>query len=168
MSRMLRFVQAARALLWMQVAAAVIATALGVWAVVAVRDLAIERDQLLGEVAELRRAGPSPSGAATPNGPAPSALDSEVRAPAIMPIFIPIVQPSEGPPIPPVDIPPPDKATGDPPPDEPPPTDCNSPNADPRRCRPDRWRPRNPPVVVRPVPTVRDQPQRPNPAAPQP
>lgn len=166
MSRMLRFVRAARALLWMQLAAALLATGLGVWAVVAVRDLALERDRLLAEVAEIRRARPAPAVAATPDGLARTPLDTEVRPPAIMPVFVPIVQGPEIPEIPPVETPPPDAATGTPVPGTQPAQDCTA-NPNQPRCRPGRWSRRDPPVTTQPTPPVREERQRPGGDAPQ-
>ena len=164
MSRIAAFVRAARALLWMQVGAAVLATGLGIWAIVAVRDLAVERDQLADQVLELQRGQPAAGPAmATPTGVAPSPLDTEVRPPAIMPVYVPIVTgPAVAPPIPPVDIPPAPDPTPDPPPGQNPPTatDCSGPNADPRRCRPNRWNRPDRPVTMQPVPQPVEQPQR--------
>ncbi len=164
MSRIAAFVRAARALLWMQVGAGVLATGLGVWAFVAVRDLAAERDLLADQVLELQRAQPAAGPAtATPTGVAPSPLDTEVRPPAIMPVYVPIVTgPAITPPIPPVDAPPPPDATPDPPPPQNPPTaaDCAGPNADPRRCRPGRWNRPDRPITMQPVPQPTEQPQR--------
>jgi hypothetical protein len=54
-----RFLRAARTLFLMQLAAGVLALALAVWAVVAVRDLAAERDRLQSQLADLR-ARPQP------------------------------------------------------------------------------------------------------------
>lgn len=170
MSRIAAFVRAARALLWMQVGAAVLATGLGVWAIVAVRDLAAERDQLADQVLELQRGRPEPGPMATPTGVAPSPLDTEVRPPAIMPVFVPIVaDPAVTPPIPPVDVPvQADVAPETPVPSTPPTSaECAEPNADPRRCRPGRWTRPDRPVVVRPVPQTGDQVQR-TPEAPRP
>lgn len=162
MSRVASFVRAARALLWMQVATGVLATGLGIWAVVAVRDLAAERDALLVQIAGMQRGEADAGPTASPTGVAPSPLDTEVRPPAIMPVFVPIVtDPAVTPPIPPVNPPPPpNEPAADPPRADPVPTDCNSPNADPRRCRPGvRWPRRDPPTVtVPPAPTA--QPAR--------
>ncbi len=166
MSRIAAFVRAARALLWMQVGAAVLATGLGVWAIVAVRDVAAERDALADQVLELQRQQPAPTGPmATPTGVAPSPLDTEVRPPAIMPVYVPIVTgPAVTPPIPPVDIPPAADPTPDTPAPQTPPTttDCSGPNADPRRCRPNRWTRPDRPVTMQPVPQPVEQPQRGN------
>lgn len=173
MSLITAFVRAARALLWMQVGAAVLATGLSVWALIAVRDLAIERDRLADQVVELQSGRTEPSPMATPTGPVQTPLDTEVRPPAIMPVYIPIVTDAAiTPPIPPVDVPPaPDSATDAPPTQAPttPPTsaECAGPNADPRRCRPGRWTRPDRPVVVSPVPQAADPPQR-TPDAPRP
>ncbi len=165
MSRIAAFVRAARALLWMQVAAGVLATGLGVWALLAVRDLAIERDLLANQVLELRRGRPQEGPMASTTGVAPSPLDTEVRPPAIMPVYVPIVtDPAITPPIPPVEIPPRDTPIEQPAATPPPPPtaeECAGPNADRRRCRPGRWTPRDPAVVTQPVtPRPTEQPQR--------
>lgn len=164
MSRIATFVRAARAMLWMQVAAAVLATGLGIWAIVAVRDLAIERDMLADQVLELQRGRPEAEPMASPTGVASSPLDSEVRPPAIMPVYVPILtDPAITPPIPPIDIPPRETPVEQPDVNPPPPTaeECAGLNADRRRCRPGRWTQRDPAVVAQPVaPRPTEQPQR--------
>lgn len=166
--RIARFVKAARALLLMQMVAAVIATGLGLWAVLAVRDLATERDRLRAQVTALEQGRPGAEadvGAqATPDGPAPSPLDSEVRPPAIMPVMIPIV--SDAPRDTPVPVEPPataDPATGEPVTPPATATDCGGPNQP--RCRPGRWSRGDPRTVTpvnpsRPVPPSREEPHR--------
>lgn len=173
--RIARFVRAARSLLLMQVAAAVIAVGLGAWAVLAVRDLAAEREQLRARVAELEARRPDAAivpgePAATADGPEPSPLDQEVRPPAILAVPIPVTEspletpPDASDPLPPVGT------TPDPVVEEPPPStttpeqDCSGVNARLPRCRPGRWRPRDP-SVTRP-PTTRPDTQEPRPQRP--
>lgn len=142
--RIARFVKAARTLLLAQVVAGVLATVLGVWAVVAVRDLATERDALRARLTELEKGQPvAPAAEAAPQGPAPSPLDTEVRPPAILPIPIPVTQaPSD---VPPIEPGPGTPGTGAAPVDPvlSPPTaepDCTGADANTPRCRrPGRW-----------------------------
>lgn len=163
-ARIGRFVRAARSLLLMQVAAAAVALVLGVWAVLAVRDLATERDELRARVAELetqRPAAPAAAAPSGPTGPAPSPLDTEIRPPAILPVPIPVTETTPDPVVPepsePATIP--DPTTGEPATTPPPPEqDCSGANANQARCRPGRWTRRDP-VLQRPVRPVRPEPQ---------
>jgi hypothetical protein len=83
-----RFVRVARGLLLMQVAAALIALALAIWAVVAVRDLAAERDRLRDELAAERSRQPE---LAAPSAPDQAPIGNEVRPPAIIPMAVPVM-----------------------------------------------------------------------------
>ncbi len=171
MNRIGRFVSAARSLLLVQLVAALIATALGVWAVVAVRDLAAERDRLRAQVADLE-ASRGTAAAPAPVGPPQSPLDTEVRPPAILPIAIPVpeaapetnmILPGDAPP---EAVPP---GAGEPGAATPPtPQECTGTNATLARCRPGRWvrpdlirqrpTPNTQPEVRRPTPNDRPQP----------
>lgn len=164
-TRIGRFVRAARSLLLMQLAAAGIAVALSVWAVLAVRDLATERDELRARVAQLETQAPANGGTPSqaPAGPSASPLDNEVRPPTILPIPIPVTGPASEPEVPEPTEPgaPPDPATGEPGATTPPEQDCSGANARLPRCRrPGRWNPRDP-VPQRPVPPVRGEPLQP-------
>lgn len=166
MSRTARFVKAARSLLLVQLVAAVIAAALGVWAVVAVRDLASERDRLRAQVSALESAQPGPDApSATPAGPTPSPLDTEVRPPAILPMAIPV--PAT---LPETNTLTPDGgvvATGNESEnkvaDEDTPN-CSNPAVGDPRCGPRRWQ--RDPVLQRQTTPVRRDPQRPTPTDP--
>jgi hypothetical protein len=167
-ARIGRFVRAARSLLLMQLGAAVVAVVLGIWAVLAVRDMASERDQLRARVAELDSQRPNPvnAPAAAPNGPTASPLDTEIRPPAILPVPIPVVETA---PDPVVDVPiktdvDPNPATEEPvvTPTPTPEQDCSGANARLPRCRPGRWN-RGDPVLRRPLAPVRPEPQQPTP-----
>lgn len=156
-SRISRFVRAARSLLLMQLAGAVIALVLAVWAVTAVWELAAERDRLQAQVQALQSR--QPAGTAEPTPAASSPLANEVRPPAILPIAIPVpeVAPDVNMIVPEANVaaPAPDLTT--PPADVTPPgQDCSGANAGQPRCRPGRW---NQPVRQRPVPRTQPDPQ---------
>jgi len=166
-ARIARFVRAARSLLAMQLAAAALALALSLWAVLAVRELAAERDELRARVAQLETQGPTEAAApaAGTAGPAPSPLDTEVRPPAILPIPIPVTDTTPEAEISEPEEPgvPTDVATGEPGTATPqtPEQDCSGANAQLPRCRrPGRWN-RGDPVLRRPVPPVQPAPQQP-------
>ena len=158
-----RFVKAARSLLLLQLTAGVLAIALSVWAFVAVRDLAAQRDQLQSRVAELenQRTMGMPSQPVAPT-------DGSVMTAA--PILIPIpigeaagnvqVPVETAPPTPPAGTTAPteQQPSGQTPTQPNPGQDCSGANADQPRCRPGRW---NRPVLTRPIPRVAPEPQRP-------
>lgn len=81
-----RFVRAARKLLLLQLAAAVLATAFAVWAVVGVRDLAAERDRLREQVAALQ----SQQTGTAEFLPAETPGSASVTPPLVLPIAIPV------------------------------------------------------------------------------
>ena len=140
-----RFVGAARALVRVQLAIAVLAVARSVWAYFIVRDLAAERDRLQAQVATLENdlhARPvieqAGEGAAAPNA-----------APIL--IAVPIVEalPRVAEPPPPPQERPANSAgeTAEPPRPQAGP-DCSGADASQPRCRPGRW---NRPVLQRPI-----------------
>lgn len=155
--RIARFVKAARALLLMQLVAALLAVALAIWAVTAVWALAAERDRLRAQVDAMQSRQPTSEEAPLAENPALN----EVRTPIILPIAIPISQaPPEATTIPPdaAALPPGNDQVTDPAPEPPPPgPDCA---ADPTQpgCRSDRWRP---PVRQRPGRGVEPDAQQP-------
>jgi hypothetical protein len=165
-ARIARFVRAARSLLFMQLAAAAVALALSVWAVLAVRDLAAERDELRARVAQLETQRPAEVTAPTPQvaGPAASPLDSEVRPPVVLPIPIPVTGTPVEPEVPEATEPVTETspATGEPGTVTPPEQDCTGANAELPRCRRPggRWN-RGDPVLRRPVQPVRPDAQQP-------
>jgi hypothetical protein len=160
-----RFVAAARRLMLMQVGAALLALVLAVWAVIAVWELAAERDRLR---AQLDAAPESSSmNAAAPATNSATSLDNEIRAPAIMPVFIPMTEePSD------MNMLVPEMNAAAPvanqvaePNVEPvPEQECTGANANQARCRPGRW---TRPVPQRPIPRTQPEPQQPDaPATP--
>ena len=158
-----RFVKAARQLLLMQLAAALLAVVLAVWAVFAVWELAAERDRLRAQLNE------APTAAAVATAPvigAPDSLDNEIRPPAIMPVFIPVpeVPPDVNMIVPETNGAAPATApVTEPVVDAPPEQDCTGANANQARCRPGRW---SPPIRQRPPPRPQPDPQQPEPAPP--
>lgn len=158
-----RFVKAARSLLLLQLTAGVLAIALSVWAFVAVRDLAAQRDQLQSRVAELENQR-------TMGMPSQPLATTDVSVMTAAPILIPIpigeaasnvqIPVETTPTTPPVtDNPTPteQQPPGQTPTQPNPPQDCTGANVDQHRCRPGRW---NRPVLTRPIPRVAPEPQR--------
>ena len=161
-----RFVKAARSLLLVQAGVALLALALSVWAVFAVRQLAAERDQLQARLAELeRQRGSAAPAAATPTAEMPpDANITTPAAPIVIPVPVPVAEP-----VLPVDTvagatdpaQQPGTATPTPAPD------CTGASANQPRCRPGgRWNPR-PPGVQRPQQPVAPDPQQGNGQKPQ-
>ncbi|HEY0114501.1 MAG TPA: hypothetical protein VGB54_02160 [Allosphingosinicella sp.] len=161
-----RFVKAARLLLMVQLGAAALALLLSVWAFLAVRDLAAQRDRLQTRVAELEAARTSPDPAAVPPGaPTGPELDANLQAPpplltVPMPILIGetnTILPGEPPPESNQAVEPPagTGTTTTPAPE----ADCTGANANQGRCRPGRWTRRDP--AVRPPRPTAPEPQRP-------
>jgi hypothetical protein len=156
--RIARFVKAARSLLLMQLAAALLASALAIWAVTAVWELAAERDRLRAQLDSVQS---RPETAQTETPLSDNPMLNEVRPPALLPIAIPVMQAPEdvnmilpGP----AAVPPVTNQVTEPVPETPPAgVDCT---ADPSRpgCGSVRWRP---PVRQRPG-------ARPDPDPPQP
>jgi len=144
-----RFVRAARTLLLAQLAAAVVALAFAVWAVVAVRDLAAERDRLREQLS----ARPAEASATAPGPIEPTPGAEAGNAPIVVPIAVPI---PEGPADTNMLLPGDPLLDGQVPPPEPEPTppeqDCIGANADQARCRPGRWTrpPARPPAETPP------------------
>jgi hypothetical protein len=163
--RISRFVKAARTLLLMQLVAALLATALAIWAVIAVWELADERDRLRAQLAAVQS---RPASAQAEMPPADNPILNEVRPPALLPIAIPVTQAPEdvnmilpGP----AAVPPVTNEVTEPVPETPPAsTDCT---ADPSRpgCGSVRWRP---PVRQRPGPRAEPEPQQPKDETPRP
>jgi hypothetical protein len=161
--RIARFVRAARNLLLMQLAAALLAVLLAVWALTAVWELAAERDRLRAQVQSLeaRPAVPAVTAAAPEAG---NAIGNGVRPPAILPIAIPVpeVAPDVNMIVPDATVAPPPAAQVTPPPVEtsaPAEQDCSGAAAGQPRCRPGRW---NRQLQQLPVPRNEPAP-RPNP-----
>lgn len=141
-----RFVGAARKLLIVQAAVALLAAALSAWAYFEVRGLAAERDRLQSRVSQLEGQRMAP--AALPvQAPVESPEGNLMTAPAasiIIPVPIPV--PVTGP-DPEIDSAiageaPPAPAGVTPAPE----VDCSGANASLPRCRPGRWRRRDAPV----------------------
>jgi hypothetical protein len=161
--RIARFVRAVRSLLMMQLAAALLAVLLAVWALTAVWEMAAERDRLRAQVQALE--GRAPETAATieeVNTARP--LENGVRPPAILPIAIPVpeVAPDVNTILPgsSLTLPPTNQVT---PPAIVPPTaeqDCSGAAAALPRCRPGRWN--------RQVPRAEPEPKAETPPAPEP
>jgi hypothetical protein len=140
-----RFVKAARSLLIMQAAAALLAVALSVWAFVEVRELAAERERLQARVAELegQRGAPSPVTTA-PNDVPPDATLAPRAPPVLIPVPVPVLGaelPAAGEPAPGTETP-----AVEPKPTESAAPDCSGDNASQPRCRPGRWGRRTPGV----------------------
>ncbi|HZG44923.1 MAG TPA: hypothetical protein VEZ41_01465 [Allosphingosinicella sp.] len=160
--RIALFVRASRNLLLMQVAAALLAVLLAVWALVAVWELAAERDRLRAQVQSLETKQPAPVVAAVPE--ASNEIGNGVRPPAILPIAIPVPQvaPNVNMIVPDADLvaPTPNQVTT-PPAETAPPAeqDCSGAAAGQPRCRPGRW---NRQIQQLPVPRNEPAP-RPNP-----
>jgi|GEM_PF-5114681 len=158
-----RFVGAARKLLLMQLAAALLAVLLALWAVFAVWELAAERDRLRAQLSE---APPAPAAAAAAMSNTATALDNEVRPPAILPILIPM---PEAPPdvnmiVPELNgVAPVTNQVAPPPADPPAEQECTGANANQVRCRPGRW---SRPIPQRPVPRTQPEAQPDPPSTP--
>lgn len=158
MSRIARFVSAARTLLMVQVLASLLAVGVAAWAFVEVRGLAVERDQLKARVAELeagRPIAPLPVGEPVPLGPDPLLNQlpygvpqpgAEVLPPSVGPdvnTIVPVGPPSQAPaPAPVVN----EQEAPEPAPEGGPARrwDCSGANANTARCRPLMERPNLP------------------------
>lgn len=153
-----RFVKAARSLLLLQLFAAALATALAIWAVTAVWELAAERDRLRAQV-DAQQSAPA---AAQQPATADEAILNEVRPPALLPIAIPISEPAAdvNMMLPEPGLVPPGTNQAAEPPVDTPTTDqeCTGADANQPRCRPGRW---NRPVPQRPVPRPQPEPEQP-------
>jgi len=150
--RIARFVRTARTLLLVQLAAALLAAIFALWAVVAVRDLAAERDRLRERVAELQTQSTTAAPLATETLGA-----GEPVAPMVLPVAIPIADPlpETNTILPEPTLPDANVAAAPPPQTEAPPElDCTGANANQARCRPGRWTrpvPRRPPAEAPPA-----------------
>ena len=161
MGRIGRFVKAARSLLMVQLVFGLLAVALSVWAFIAVRDLATQRDQLQRRVSELENS----RNQGMPTQPVVAPVDPTMAPVPIM-IPVPIGDPASNSQVPVEPVPGTPPATGDQPTDQEPTTqtptqpnpqpDCTGANAAQPRCRPGRW---NRPPVTRVTP-VAPEPQR--------
>lgn len=138
--RIARFVKAARSLLMMQLAAALLAVLLAVWALTAVWELAAERDSLRAQVQTLQSRQPEVS---TETVETSRPLENEVRTPAILPIAIPVpeVAPDVNMIVPEANAiaPDTDQVTVPVPETAPAEQDCSGAAAGQPRCRPGRW-----------------------------
>jgi hypothetical protein len=161
-----RFVKTARTLLIVQLAAALLAAGLSIWAFVEVREMAAERDRLQERVAELERDQAAKDALSTglPADAMPAVNGVAPEIPFAIPVPVPMTDPLTTPvePVMPVE-----PAAG--PPVEPPASgpDCSGANAALPRCRPSgRWNPPPRPsteVPVRPSPDTNQQrPPAPN------
>lgn len=156
-----QFVKAARSLLLVQAAVALLAVGLSVWAFVAVRELAADRDRLQARVAELEAQQPAVAPAAAP--PAELPPENNMTAPSsavIVPVPVPVTGTDPVPPPDPVLDPPKDEPDGNPPRAE---QDCPGPNGTRMPCRPRRWeRPQRPLQPVAPEPQSATNQQKPS------
>jgi hypothetical protein len=148
-----RFVAAARGLLRMQLAAALLALVLAVWALLSVWGLAAERDRLQAQVASLEGQLQTRPAAAQPVDNTAAVL----AAPILIPVPIVEAAPSAGD-IPSTEPPADTNIGGGPalPPEPQAEQDCGGTNANQPRCRPGRW---NRPVLRRPINPVAPEPQ---------
>lgn len=157
--RIARFVKAARSLLLMQVAAALLAVLLTAWALTAVWELAEERDSLRAQVQSLQARQPV-AAAGAQNVETSRPLENGVRPPAILPIAIPVpeVPPDVNLILPDSNLAAPVTNQMVPPPTATPPAqqDCSGANAGQPRCRPGRW---NRPAPQRTPPRTPPEPQ---------
>ena len=143
--RIARFVKAARSLLLMQLGAALFALLLAGWALIAVWELAAERDRLREQVQALQSRQPAPA-AETVQTPGP--MQNGVRPPAILPIAIPVpeVAPDVNMIVPGANSTAPTTNQATEPTTEPPAEpDCSGANAGEPGCLPNRWNRRGPP-----------------------
>lgn len=149
--RIARFVKAARSLLLMQLAAALLAVLLSAWALTAVWELAAERDRLQAQVQSLEARQPAPAVTQVPEGT--NTIGNGVRPPAILPIAIPVpeVAPDVNMIAPDANLVAPTTNQVTAPTTATPPTeqDCSGAAAGQPRCRPGRW---NRQIPQRPVP----------------
>jgi hypothetical protein len=135
--RVARFVKAARSLLLMQLAAALLAVVLAAWALTSVWELAAERDRLREQVRALQSRQPAAEAA-----PATGPMQNGVRPPAILPIAIPVpeVAPDVNMIVPGTNTTAPTTNQVTEPTTEPPAElDCSGADAGQPRCLPDRW-----------------------------
>lgn len=157
MSRVARFVSAARTLLLLQVLAALLAAGVAAWAFVEVRGLATERDRLKARVAELEAAQPTgiqqPLGPAIPLGPDPllnqaAPYDLPVPAPGMLPPAVGpdanVIVPAGPPAVPPAPAADPEEEAQPEPGGPARRWDCSGANAQSPRCRPLMERPNLP------------------------
>lgn len=161
--RIARFVKAARSLLLMQLAAALLAVLLAGWALTAVWELAEERDSLRAQVQSLQSR--QPEVAATEEVRTTDPAINGVRPPAILPIAIPVPEVAPdvnmilpgangtAPIVNQVTVP-----TAEPPPAE---QDCSGANAGLPRCLPSRWQVRQRPQPRADPPPTKDTPPAP-------
>ena len=143
--RIAGFVKAARGLLLMQLGAAMFAVLLAVWALIAVWELAAERDRLREQVHALQSRQQAAAAEAVQT---PGPMQNGVRPPAILPIAIPVpeVAPDVNMIVPGANTTTPSTNQVTEPATEPPAElDCSGANARDPRCLPNRWNRGGPP-----------------------